>query len=267
VEEAAGDGGGDGGNDVARTPRHDITTMSVPAEKSSVDEIRRRFDNDVERFSNLETGQSATIDAPLVLELIAQAAAATNPAAADVLDVGCGAGNYTLKLIERLPSIRHATLIDLSRPMLDRAQQRIGAAAPDVRTTPIEGDVREIELGDGRFDVIVAAAVLHHLRGEDEWLAVFEKFHRALRPGGSIWISDLVAHALPAVQAMMWRRYGEYLMGLRDEEYRDDVFAYVEKEDTPRPIGFQLELLRRVGFRAVDVLHKNSCFGAFGAVK
>jgi tRNA (cmo5U34)-methyltransferase len=61
-------------------------------QKSSVDEIRARFDNDVERFSNLETGQSATMDAPLVLELIVQAAKATTPAAQRVLDVGCGAG-------------------------------------------------------------------------------------------------------------------------------------------------------------------------------
>ena len=249
----------------------DVTGRAKPAmtstKKSSVDEIRARFDKDVERFSNLETGQSATIDAPLVLELIAEAAAATNPAATDLLDVGCGAGNYTLKLIERLPSIRHVTLIDLSRPMLDRAAERSAATSPKVRVTAIQGDVREIALGDETFDVIVAAAVLHHLRGDDEWRAVFEKFHRALRPGGSIWISDLVAHALPPLQAMMWRRYGEYLTGLRDEKYRDDVFAYVEKEDTPRPIGFQMDLLRRAGFRAVDVLHKNSCFAAFGAVK
>lgn len=38
--------------------------------KSTVNEIRARFDNDVERFSNLETGQSATIDGPLAMELI-----------------------------------------------------------------------------------------------------------------------------------------------------------------------------------------------------
>jgi len=44
--------------------------------KSTVEQIRQRFDNDVERFSNLETGQSATIDAPLVLDLIAKAATA-----------------------------------------------------------------------------------------------------------------------------------------------------------------------------------------------
>src|SRR6266568_419639 len=92
--------------------------------KSTPEEIRARFDQDVERFSNLETGQSATIDAPLAMELIAHAAAATTPAAKDVLDVGCGAGNYTLKLLQRLPGL-NPTLIDLSVPMLDRAQQRI----------------------------------------------------------------------------------------------------------------------------------------------
>src|SRR4051794_5330463 len=57
--------------------------------KSTPEQIRQRFDNDVERFSNLETGQSATIDAPLVLDLIAEAAAATTPGARAVLDVGC----------------------------------------------------------------------------------------------------------------------------------------------------------------------------------
>lgn len=43
-------------------------------QKSSLREIEKRFDNEVARFSNLETGQVATIDAPLAMELIAQAA-------------------------------------------------------------------------------------------------------------------------------------------------------------------------------------------------
>jgi hypothetical protein len=72
--------------------------------KSTVDQIRERFDGDVERFSNLETGQSATIDAPLSLALIAEAASRVNPHATSLLDVGCGAGNYTLKVLERLPN-------------------------------------------------------------------------------------------------------------------------------------------------------------------
>ena len=50
--------------------------------KSTVDQIRERFDGELERFSNLETGQSATIDAPLSLALIAEAA--TRVAAVDL---------------------------------------------------------------------------------------------------------------------------------------------------------------------------------------
>ncbi len=234
-------------------------------EKSTVEQIRARFDQDVERFSNLETGQSATIDAPLVLDLITRAAAATNPGASSVLDVGCGAGNYTLKLLERLPGLE-PTLLDLSRPMLERAQARISAVT-SARITLLQGDVRETALGEARFDIILAAAVLHHLRAESEWRAVFGKFYRALRPGGSLWISDLVSHSIPAVQAMMWERYGAYLTALKGEAYREHVFAYVEQEDTPRPLPFQCDLLRAMGFRQVEILHKNSNVAAFGAVR
>ena len=233
--------------------------------KSSVDEIRLRFDADVERFSNLNTGQSATVDAPLAMALVAQAAAAATPHAGHALDVGCGAGNYTLKLLEHLPGL-DVTLIDLSRPMLDRATERVCRAATGT-VTAIQGDVREVELDEGRFDVVLAAAVLHHLRTDDEWRSVFQAFYRALRPGGSVWVFDLVESSIPAVQRLMWARYGEYLTGLKDEAYRDHVFAYVEKEDTPRPLTFQLDLLREVGFVQVDVLHKNVCFAAFGGLK
>src|SRR5947208_9160289 len=128
--------------------------------KSSVDDIRRRFDADVERFSNLDTGQSATVDAPLALTLVAEAAAAVTPNARGVLDVGCGAGNYTLKLLERLPNI-DATLIDLSMPMLERATGRVRAKTTG-QVTALQGDIRQTELGEKQFDVILAASVLHH---------------------------------------------------------------------------------------------------------
>jgi tRNA (cmo5U34)-methyltransferase len=233
--------------------------------KSTVDEIRQRFDADVERFSNLETGQSATVDAPLAMALVAEAAAATSPHARHVLDVGCGAGNYTLKLLERLPNL-DVTLVDLSRPMLERAAERVGLAAGGAVTT-IQGDIRGLRLAEQSFDIILAAAVLHHLRSDSEWKDVFSAFHRSLRPGGSLWIFDLVESSTPAIQRLMQQKYGEYLTGFKDKAYRDHVFAYVEKEDTPKPLIFQLELLRAVGFDQVDVLHKNVCFAAFGAVR
>jgi tRNA (cmo5U34)-methyltransferase len=240
--------------------------MSEPYEhKSTTEEIRRRFDADVERFSNLQTGQSATLDAPLVMDLVTSAAARVTPHAASVLDIGCGAGNYVLKLLEQLPGLS-VTLVDLSRPMLDRARERLAAAGAR-QITLLEGDIRQTDLETGSFDIVMAAASLHHLRGEEEWRDVFTKVFRVLRPGGSFWIADLVSHDVPVIQQMMWDRYGEYLVGLGGIEYRDKVFAYVEQEDTPRSCIFQLELLRQVGFSCCEILHKNGCFSAFGAIK
>jgi tRNA (cmo5U34)-methyltransferase len=233
--------------------------------KSTVEQIRQRFDNDVERFSNLETGQSATIDAPLVLDLITTVAAATNPQATRALDIGCGAGNYTVKLLQRLPDL-NVTLIDLSKPMLDRALQRLGPLTTG-NIAALQGDIRQIALEPDSFDIILAAAVFHHLRGDEDWHAVFGKCYTALKPGGSLWISDLIAHDDPAVQAAMWQRYGEYLTQLKDAAYRDQVFGYIEQEDTPRPLLYQLHLLKQVGFRSVEVLHKNAMFAAFGGIK
>ena len=65
----------------------------------------------------------------------------------------------------------------------------------------------------------------------------------------------------------MWQRYGDYLCALGGEDYRQNVFDYIDKEDSPRPVTYQLDLLRTVGFDQVELLHKNSCFAAFGAIR
>ncbi len=233
--------------------------------KSTVEEIRTRFDRDVERFSNLDTGQAAMVDALMMMDLIAEAASLVTPGARAVLDIGCGAGNYSLRLLEKLPGM-DVTLLDLSKPMLGRASQRVGEATAG-RVVTLQADVREAELGEANYDIVVAAAVLHHLRSDDQWEAVFEKTYRCIKPGGSFWIFDLVAQSHSKVQAMAMRRYGDYLVSLRDASYRDAVFDYMEKEDTPKPVVYQLDLMRRVGFVDVDILHKNGCGASFGGVK
>jgi len=237
----------------------------VEQRKSSVDEIRARFDVDVERFSNLETGQSATIDAPLALELVACAALAVTPHCRRLLDLGCGAGNFSLRMLAQ-QSCDEVVLVDLSLPMLERSRQRI-RDSHQCAVEIIQEDVRNIDLPKDRFDVVLAGAVLHHLRSVDQWESVFEKVFRSLRPGGSFWVFDLVIHPHPQVQSAMWQRYGQFLSGLGGEAYRDEVFAYIEKEDTPQTLWYQLKLLETTGFTQIDVLHYNTCFAAFGGAK
>lgn len=101
-----------------------------------------------------------------------------------------------------------------------RAAERVGAVTTDSVVT--------LELGGERFDVVLAGAVLHHLRGEAEWRAVFAKLYA---------------------------------------ELHDLVFAEIAEQDTPRPLLFRLDLLRSVGFAGVEVLHETACFATFGAVR
>ena len=93
--------------------------------KSTTTDIETRFDADVDRISNLETGQTATIDAPLAMQLITEAAVRLTPQIGRVLDIGCGAGNNTLKQKEVYGKPFACDLLDLSRPMLERAKERV----------------------------------------------------------------------------------------------------------------------------------------------
>ena len=233
--------------------------------KSTVQQIRERFDSDVERFSNLQTGQTAMPDAALMLQLTADAVAAITPHATDLLDIGCGAGNYSLKTLQNIDDL-NVTLVDLSSPMLERAEQRISEKTAG-RVVSIQTDVRQLSLPDASQDAVVAAAVLHHLRGEYEWRCVFESIYRWLRPGGCFFIADMIDFAHPAIKKMMVSRYGNYLTEFRDEAYRDHVFAYIEQEDSPRSLMFQMKLMEQVGFDEPMVLHHSYCGGVFGAVK
>ncbi len=240
--------------------------MTIPLEhKSSVKGIKDRFDHDVERFSNLDTGQTSTIDAPLAMELITKAAIKSTVKIQKVLDIGCGAGNNTIKLSQYVSPF-DCDLVDLSLPMLEKARDRIS----EVNTGKIrifQSDFRVVDLPKKKYNVIFAAAVLHHLRDDQDWEATFRKIYRLSAPGGSVWITDLVSHETEPVQSLMWERYREYLCSVGGKSYKDKIFDSIDAEDSPRPVTYQLDLLRKVGFDHIELLHKHACFAAFGAIK
>ncbi|TJZ63509.1 class I SAM-dependent methyltransferase [Sphingobacterium olei] len=235
--------------------------------KSTLKEIEERFDKDVVRFSNIETGQATTLDAAYNMELIAAGISKVYPKLERVLDIGCGAGNYDIKLLQYCSSL-DITLVDLSLSMLEKAKERIDEINIGGKSSILKGDFRTLELPEYHYDVIIATAVLHHLRDDADWETAFKKLYTLLKPGGSIWIFDLIHQANVDLQTLIYNeKYGQYLTDLQNEDYRDHVFAYIEKEDSPRSLMYQLDLLKRVGFTTVDILHKNLCFASFVAFR
>ncbi|GGC39840.1 hypothetical protein GCM10011386_34900 [Parapedobacter defluvii] len=240
--------------------------MDNYSNKSTLAEIAARFDQNVELYSNLETGQPTAIDASYSMELVVDSILAHSPDVKTVLDIGCGAGNYTLRLLSKKKPL-DCTLLDLSGPMLARAKERI-TRVNDGQNQFVQDDIRTAQLPEGSYCTIMAAAVLHHLRDDRDWEMVFSKLYRLLKPGGSLWISDFIAQETPAIQRLIFQeRYGKHLVDLKGETYRDTVFGYIEKEDSPRTLNYQLKLLEKMGFRYMEILHKNLCFAAFGAIK
>ena len=93
-----------------------------------------------------------------------------------VLDAGCGSGNVTRMLLERLPR-GHVIAVDGALSMVEHAR-----AALDGRATVLHGDLTELVLEEP-VDAVFSSAVFHWIADHDR---LFERLFAALRPGGRL---------------------------------------------------------------------------------
>ena len=100
----------------------------------------------------------------------------------DVLDVGCGAGSFAVRLAARS---RHVDAIDSAPQMVALARQRVPANV-DVR----QADITTTRLPPAHYDAVTSISALHHV----ELRQVLPRLAQTLRPGGL-----LIAVALPKV--------------------------------------------------------------------
>lgn len=120
-------------------------------------------------------------------ELQAAVAAATAGVQAErVLELGTGTGETALRVRAGQPAAQWIG-IDASEAMLARARERLPGA--DLRLGRLEDP-----LPAGRFDLVVSVLTVHHLDGPHK-RDLFSRVARALRPGGSFVLGDVVVPA------------------------------------------------------------------------
>ena len=105
-----------------------------------------------------------------------------DPVGADVVDIGCGGGTYTLAWHEL--GATTVTGVDSSDPILAAARESHGHL-PGVSFR--QGDAAATGLATGCADVVFERALIHHV--PDLGAAAVEAF-RVLRPGGVLLIQD-----------------------------------------------------------------------------
>ncbi len=230
-----------------------------------MEEIRKRFDSDVESFSNIETGQQAIPESTLILNLLSDSAPILRPDAKNILDVGCGAGNLSLKVLGHFQKA-NCTLMDLSLPMLKRAQERVSGATSG-KVSIIQSDMKSADVKENSIDLIISSMAIHHMRNEAEWRQLFNNFNRWLTRDGVFLNADLVTHKNTQINNLQRQGWGNHLESFQGAEYRDLVLEFSECEDSPTPLLWQMNLLTEVGFKEVDILYKRYCFAIYYASK
>jgi trans-aconitate 2-methyltransferase len=127
-----------------------------------------------------------------------------------VLDAGCGPGEITEALADRLPRGR-AIAVDASPRMAAAARARLGDRA-DVRVA----DLLELSL-EAPVDAVLSSATFHWIADHDR---LFARLRGALRPGGQLVAQcggegnlGPVGHAIEQVTALP--RFAEHLAGFR----------------------------------------------------
>jgi SAM-dependent methyltransferase len=147
-----------------------------------------------------------------------------------VLDVACGPG---LVVCAFARVVRHATGIDITRAMLERARA-FAAERGLTNVTWRQGDVLPLPWPDGAFTVVTSRFAFHHFLDP---LAVLREMARVCAPGGTVMVVD----SAPAAD-------------------KADAFNRMEVVRDPShvrslPLAEHLDLFRRAGLPAPRVTH------------
>jgi ubiquinone/menaquinone biosynthesis C-methylase UbiE len=129
-------------------------------------------------FSGLRVDYFTKVKAAYLLDIIADAFGAARKV--DLIDIGCGIGNYHPSLS---PRVGRLAGVDVSADCIETARRRNGA----VEYATFDG--RILPYPDDSFDVAIAICVLHHVPVTDR-PGLLNEVRRTLRPNGRLVIFE-----------------------------------------------------------------------------
>jgi len=160
-----------------------------------------------------------------------------------VLDIGCGCGQTTLALAERVGGSGGVTGADISQPMLEVARAR-PAPAGGAKPRFVEIDAQTGDLGEGVFDGAFSRFGVMFFADP---AAAFANIGRALKPRGRLTF-------------VCWRPFAENLWMRAPAEAAASLLPAMAPPDpnAPGPYAFSdpvkvWDILAAAGFQAIEI--------------
>lgn len=106
-----------------------------------------------------------------------------------VADLGTGTALIPLELLRVENDFGQILACDLSIEMLRIAAQHIHKTSVTAQILPVFCDCKVLPFADASCDILMSNSILHHI---PEPLDVFREIRRTIRPGGVVFIRDLM---------------------------------------------------------------------------
>ena len=131
-----------------------------------------------EKWVRLQTGLDEVFE-PALSELIRR----SSPSPGErVMDIGCGGGASTVAAAKLVLPAGRVTGIDISRPLLNRAEERCkSAGSANIEFLEVDAQVHPFE--SGAYDLAISRFGVMFF---DDPVAAFRNIVRAMKPGGRI---------------------------------------------------------------------------------
>ena len=116
------------------------------------------------------------------------------PSGGTILDVGAGAGGYTLELARCGYAV---TAVDLSNRLIDLCRKRVVEEGLEKNVTFLVADARDLGgIGRDDFDAVLLMGPLYHLVVEDDRKMAAREAFRCLKPGGTVFSSFISRYGI-----------------------------------------------------------------------
>ena len=193
--------------------------------------------DDPDEAAEYDAMDHAAVNAAFVGDLLSG-----GPVSGLVVDAGAGTGLIAVELAQR--SEATVLAVDAADAMLSLAVRHTAGGGLAGRVIPMRGNVRELPLPDGVADAVICNTVLHHLPRPELALA---EFTRVLRPGGRLFVRDLVR---PDTQAEVDRLVALHTVGCTPAARR----MFAESLPAGLTIAEVTAMLRVLGIRETPVM-------------